>query len=117
MALHPARRVSRGDIIVYYLSEWQRRKEKRVSGHNQYTSDWSLPHVVVEAEGHRVFCRPMGERKAQPRQIPLRLVRLLRSAYTAGRQRRNEEENGEEGITPIVVIPHTATSSSSLDSS
>eukprot|EP00922_Rhytidocystis_sp_ex-Travisia-forbesii_P016123 GHVS01023979.1.p2 GENE.GHVS01023979.1~~GHVS01023979.1.p2 ORF type:complete len:124 (-),score=16.43 GHVS01023979.1:153-524(-) len=104
LALHPARKVVRGDIIVYYLTEWQRRQHKQLSGHHQYSSSWSLPQVVTEAEGHRVFCRPVGSKNATPRQVPLRLVRLLRSAHRAGEGREGGREEEETGV-PVVMIP------------
>eukprot|EP00922_Rhytidocystis_sp_ex-Travisia-forbesii_P067028 GHVS01099633.1.p1 GENE.GHVS01099633.1~~GHVS01099633.1.p1 ORF type:complete len:102 (-),score=23.08 GHVS01099633.1:83-388(-) len=57
----------------------------------QYTSSWSLPHLVEDLEGSKVIVRPMGQRRGPPRQVPLRLVRILKAADQAGEREERQE--------------------------
>eukprot|EP00922_Rhytidocystis_sp_ex-Travisia-forbesii_P000944 GHVS01001342.1.p1 GENE.GHVS01001342.1~~GHVS01001342.1.p1 ORF type:complete len:343 (+),score=15.42 GHVS01001342.1:683-1711(+) len=88
-----------GDHVVYYLSEWQRRIEKEKGHLHQYTCDWSLPHIVTDLEGSRVVVRPLGHRRGPLRQVPLRLIKILKAADQAGeRQERQEMQEATETI-------------------
>eukprot|EP00922_Rhytidocystis_sp_ex-Travisia-forbesii_P068219 GHVS01101584.1.p4 GENE.GHVS01101584.1~~GHVS01101584.1.p4 ORF type:complete len:138 (-),score=21.71 GHVS01101584.1:378-791(-) len=101
LSLHPARTVKVGDQVVYYLTDWQRRIEKQKGDQHQYTSDWSLPNLVVDLEGSKVVVRPIGQRKGPLRQVPLRLVRVLQAADQAGERReRQEMQEGRAESTP-----------------
>ena len=50
-----------GDIVVYILSEYERKHDRpSASTSDAYTPRWSLPSRVVEVNPHTVMCQPFG---------------------------------------------------------
>ena len=108
LSLQPIRNIKTGDLVVYYLTDWQYRSNAKVSGHFQYTSKWSLPHRVMDIENQRVVVKALSQRGAKDRVIPLRLCRKLAPDQHRGAGRRTNPEREDSS---------SSSSSSSSDDS
>eukprot|EP00922_Rhytidocystis_sp_ex-Travisia-forbesii_P067272 GHVS01100055.1.p1 GENE.GHVS01100055.1~~GHVS01100055.1.p1 ORF type:complete len:155 (+),score=18.36 GHVS01100055.1:326-790(+) len=114
--LHPPRNLKAGDTVVYHLTDWQKRHEKVTSGFHQYSSSWSVPHLVVDLYDLMVMVRPLHSRGSEARRVPIRLVRKLAPTFEA--RRGEEEESRTEAAAPHLPTggEETTTLDRSIDS-
>ena len=70
-----------GDIVVYYLSQYEKQNESRFVESKSYTLAWSTPQRVVEVKDKIVRLVPLGAgRSSPPRQVPVSLVKKLQTS-------------------------------------
>lgn len=103
LVMQPCNKIKVGDTVVYHRTDYQQRQEQKHSGYAQYTPAWSLPNIVVQVQDGSILCKEMNKRNAKPRQVPIRVCRLLTSL-----------KQGIQSEVPSVTLdkgPHTSTSS------
>jgi len=78
MKLEEKEEVAVGDVVVYILSEYERKHDRPpASTSDAYTPKWSLPRRVVEVSPRTIVCQPFGCPN-QRRQVPKSQVKVLR---------------------------------------
>ena len=78
MKLEEKEDIAVGDIVVYILSEYERKHDRpSASTSDAYTPRWSLPSRVVEVNPQTIVCQPFGCPN-QRRQVPRSQVKVLR---------------------------------------
>eukprot|EP00922_Rhytidocystis_sp_ex-Travisia-forbesii_P004031 GHVS01005857.1.p1 GENE.GHVS01005857.1~~GHVS01005857.1.p1 ORF type:complete len:297 (-),score=30.43 GHVS01005857.1:67-957(-) len=106
--LHPASHLHKGDNVVYFLTDYQRRRGALTSGHHQYSSSWSLPQLVIDISGGRAIVRPLHDRRAPVRMVPLRLCRRYGPSVQRGQEGPGSPDVEEEGEEPMGRASHEA---------
>lgn len=75
------RTIKVGDLVVYYLSDYQRMKaaaqQSNESGVTGYSAEWSLPHRVTTVKDKVVEVADILSPTKPIRQVPITLIRVL----------------------------------------
>eukprot|EP00922_Rhytidocystis_sp_ex-Travisia-forbesii_P004028 GHVS01005850.1.p2 GENE.GHVS01005850.1~~GHVS01005850.1.p2 ORF type:complete len:161 (-),score=18.07 GHVS01005850.1:67-549(-) len=82
--------------------------QRAISGHHQYSSSWSLPQLVIDISGGRAIVRPLHDRRAPVRMVPLRLCRRYGPSVQRGQEGPGSPDVEEEGEEPMGRASHEA---------
>lgn len=79
MILATCNNIKKGDTVVYHRNVYEQRFNSDKNRHEQYTSDWSTPQLVLQVQEGSVTVRDLYLPRSQPRTVPMRLCRRLTS--------------------------------------